>query len=362
MIKRLTITLLLVFSYLSASAQIATPLLDRSMKVQSSAAAGWRDNSTLGLQAVNATGKVKMDSVEVGDVSVGGSIPAVLAALKGEAVALELYVSTDTTKKVDLDIPIAAGVPNQVVEIEQNLPETRLNLAYVFGEALSVGLGYRVSENKNEKKVKGTLGSIGGSPYILPSSVTVEKDKETETGLMVSASLKLGELFYVAGGMENVDFKKSSDIASDSVDNAWSNTIVGLGMLVGKPGESRFRLEYAIIQSPESAKAAESGKQANTHYKTDYNTMSLEALFGKVLLSYINETEKEKDKTESTLFSTQVWDEKQVTTQIGAGWMPEEGFTVSAYMFNIKNTRSYTDGSETTFEPKGWRVNVGWNF
>ncbi|MFH2133230.1 MAG: hypothetical protein ABIK68_22855 [bacterium] len=353
MIKRLTITLLLVFSYLSASAQIATPLLDRSMKVQSSAATGWRDNSTLGLQAVSATGKMKIDSTEVGDVSVGGSIPAVLAALKGEAVALELYMSTDTTKKVDADVPIAAGLPNQVVEIEQKLPETRLNLAYVFGEALSVALGYRVNEEKTDQTVKGTVGvnPSTGLPIIYSSPVTTEKGKTTETGLMASASLKLGEIFYVAGGMENVDLKTTSDIAADSVDNAWSNTIVGLGMLVGKPGESRFRLEYAIIQSPESGKAAESGKQANTHYKTDYNTMSLEALFGKVLLSYINETKKVDNK-----------DEKAVTTQIGAGWMPEEGLTVSAYMYNLKLTQKETDGSETTFEPKGWRVNVGWNF
>ncbi|MBT3226391.1 MAG: hypothetical protein HN354_08725 [Deltaproteobacteria bacterium] len=354
--------MLLVLSYLSASAQVATPLLDRTMKVQSSAAAGWRDKSTVGLQAFSATGKVKADSFELGEVEIGGSIPAVLAAFKGEAIGLELFVSTDTTKKVDLNIPIATGIPNQAVKTEQKLPENRLNLAYVFGEALSVGLGYRLNETKEEQTISGSLilPVLGAIP--LSSPVTSVDGKETETGLMVSASLKLADIFYVAGGMENVDIKKSSDIGSDSVDNAWTNTIVGLGLLVGDPGESRFRVEYAIIQSPESVKAAETGKTAHSHYKTDYNTMSLEAQFGDVLLSYISETSK-YDIADSGLDLDALDDEEKVQiTLFGAGWMPEEGLIVSAYMWNAKTTKSLTDGTEITFEPKGYRVNLGWNF
>lgn len=347
--------MLLIFSYLSANAQIATPLLDRTMKVQSSAAAGWRDSSTVGLQAVSATGKMTADSEEVGDVTIGGSIPAILAAFKGEAIGLELYLSTDTTKKADLTFPVGGGLPDQEVDIEQKLPETRLSLAYVFGEALSVGLGYRVNETKNIQTVAGTVGvhPVTGLPIIYTSPVTTSDYTETETGLMVSASLKLGEMFYVAGGMENVGVKTSAATGSDSVDNTWSNTIVGLGLLVGDAGESRFRVEYAIIQSPESVKAAETGKNAHTHYKTDFNSISLEALFGSISLSYNMETEK-IDNTD---------EEKNVTTQMGAGWMPEEGLTVSAYMINVKQTQTdATDGSETIVEPKGFRVNVGWNF
>jgi hypothetical protein len=352
MIKRLTITLLLVFGYVSAYAQIATPLLDRVQKVQSSAATGWRDNSTVGLQAVSATGKVKIDDEEVGDIDIGGSIPGVLAVYRAEALGIELFMATDTTKKADLSVPIAAGVPNMDISYEQKLPETRLNLAYVFGEALSLGFGYRVNEQITEQSVKGTVGvnPLTGMPVIYTSAVKTIDDKSTETGLMVTASLRLAELFYLAGGLENVEAKTSSKLGSDSVTNAWSNTIVGLGMLVGEPGESRFRAEYAIIQSPESKKDAETGKAAHSHYKTDYNTMSLEALFGSVLLSYISETKK-----------VDLDEQKTTTTMMGIGWMPESGLSVSAYSYNLKQTES-SDGSETVFEPQGFRLNLGWNF
>ncbi len=357
MIKRLSITILLAFSYLTASAQIATPLLDRNMKVQSPAAAGWRDSSTVGINAVSAEGKVEIASSEVGDATVGGDIPAVLAVFKGEELAVELFMSTDTTKTADLNFygSTLIGATTVVyavdLESEDKLPETRLNLSYVFGEALSVGLGYRTEDTKSESTSIATSTNALYSAFI--DGTTITEGKETETGLMVSASMKLGEMFYVAAGMENVNY--TSD---DTVDNAWSNTIVGLGLLVGDSGESRFRVEYSIIQSPESEEAATSSKSIASHPKTDYNTMSLEALFGNFLLSYISETKKETDAVSAILGTV---DTKLVTTQMGLGWMPEEGLSVSAYVFNLSQTDTSAT-SELTSEPSGYRVNVGWNF
>ncbi len=386
--------MVLVFSYLTASAQIATPLLDRTMKVQSPAAAGWRDGSTVGINGITAEGKVNLDDDEIGDVTVGGSIPAIIAAYKGEVLAIELYVSTDTTRKMDLEYqknetiykpPVIAtptSVPfNAKTELEEKLPETRLNLSYVFGEALSVGLGYRVNQKKQESTTNAV--SVTGA---LPASLTLDiesKSTETVTGLMVSASLKLADMFYIAGGMENVSVKKTEDedITSEVVgvlpastesdnrdyeDNAWTNTIIGVGLLVGDPGESRFRAEYSVINSPESKEGDADDllagftaeKRQHLHPKTEFSTMSVEALFSDFMLSYSVESKKETDAN-SMLLGTA--DAKLVTTQMGLGWMPEEGIAVSAYSWKMEQTETSTN-AELKADPTGWRINVAWNF
>ncbi len=185
-----------------------------------------------------------------------------------------------------------------------------------------------------------------------------DKGKETETGLMVSASLKLADMFYFAGGMENVTFKRDRD-SDNFVDNDWSNTIIGLGLLVGEEGDSRFRVEYSIIQSPKSEKSDEGAKKGHTHYKTDYATMSLEALFGNFLLSFISSTEKEADAYSNILDAES--DNKAVYTEMGLGWMPEEGFSVAAYAFKLEQTETATN-AEFKAAPTGWRINAGWNF
>lgn len=357
MIKRLTISILLVFSYLTASAQIVTPSLDRVMNVKSPAAAGWRDVSTVGLQAANLTGKVKLNDTEIGDAEIGGSIPAVLAAFKAEEFGAELYLRTDTTKTSETDFGTTATLPAYYVagtqETEEKLPETRLNLAYVFGEALSVGLGYRINETKSEVITDASLYSGTDGSYLGPYPFNgTSESTNTETGLMVSASMQLSEIFYLAAAMENVDAKTSYDAGDDSVGNSWTNMVFGLGLLVGDAGDSRFRVEYAMIQSPESLKEAEGTQPGHDHYKTDTSQMALEAQFGEFLLAYNSETEKQ---------SIDSGDEKKTTTKMGLGWIPEEGLTVSAYMYTIKLTQEI-GSDEAVSEPKGWQVNVGWNF
>jgi hypothetical protein len=355
MIKRLTISMVLVLSYLTASAQIATPSLDRVMKVQSPAAAGWRDVGTVGIQAASLTGKVKYNDTEIGDADIGGSIPAVLAAFKAEEFGAELYLRTDTTKTSKTDFVSYAPMPISFVagtqETEDKLPETRLNLAYVFGETLSVGLGYRLNETKYEVIQDGAyFDPATGTP--LAPYAGESTGKMTETGLMLSASLQLSEIFYLAAAMESIDAKTSDDNFGDSVGNSWSNMVFGLGLLVGEPGDSRFRVEYAMIQSPESIKEAEGTQPGHEHNKADTSLISLEAQFGDFLLAYYSETEKMLKENA---------DETSATTKMGLGWNPEEGLTVSAYMYNIKLTQE-SGSNEIVSEPKGWQVNVGWNF
>ena len=396
MIKRLVITMALVLSYLSASAQIATPLLDRVMKTQSPAAAGWRDFSTVGIQGVNAEGKVEVEGTEIGDVTIGGAVPGMMAAWKGETLAAEIYVSTDTTKKMELEYPSSAdltdfGLPTTIalavdVESEEKLPETRASVAYIFGETLSLGLGYRVEKvvTESDANAVGAIpGALVGSPADIAFSKKISKElTETETGLMVTASLKLADIFYIAGGMENVTLKTKFDSyaeatdaspllnssfegSGDLEDNDWSNTILGIGMLVGEPGESRFRVEYAMITSPESEVGDADEGNNHLHPKTDYNVISAEALFGNFLLSYITETEKQTDDISDLLTDSEndpaMVDRKTVTTQMGIGWVMDEGLSVSYYVFDLKLTET-SDDAELEANPTGWRINVGWNF
>jgi len=352
MMKRLAIVMALMVASMSASAQVATPRLDRLMKVQSPAAAGWRDGTTLGLQSASAEGKYESNGTEVGDVKIGAaaeaSLPALIAAYKGEALGAELYYNAGTAKQVDVSSAVAAGVPNYETDVDQLLSETRLNLAYVFGDSLSIGLGYRVNETKDETAIKGTIGTnpLTGMPVIYSSWVTVKDQTETETGLGVSASLKLGEIFFIALGVENVEAQIKSDIGSDSAKNSWQQNTLGVGLLVGKEKESRFRAEYAMTQSPESIKDATTTETGHSHYKTDVANLSVEALFGSFILGYNSETKKVDNN-----------DGKTVTSMVGLGWMPEEGFAVSVYSWSIEQT-----DTDTSTKPTGWRLNFGWNF
>lgn len=353
MMKRLAIIMALMFSYMSAQAQIAIPKLDPVMKVQNPAAAGWRAVSTVGIQAVTAEGKVKADGDEIGDADLGAaakaSLPAITAAFKGETLAAELFYNAGTVSKSDVETGDTSNLATLgyytqgTQESEDTLPETRLNLAFVFGEILSVGLGYRENKTENETSSAGNIvypATATVAPYSADSSSTI-----TETGLMLGASLMLGEMFYLAGGMENVSYKYDPDSgASDKI--AWTNTILGLGLKIGEPGNTQFRVEYDMISSPE----ADGDDDIRTHYKTDKTIMSLEALFGSFLLSYNSQTEKVDNA-----------DKKTVITEMGLGWIPEEGLTVGVYSFDYKKTYT-SSGMDIESNPKGWRVSLGWNF
>jgi len=362
MIKKvLGLSVLLAFWGLSANAQIATPYLDRNMKSLSPAATGWRAGSSAGLQAISAKGDVERTSsgttIKSGEIEIGGSIPGVVVALKGESVGLEIYLSSEAKKKITQVFQASPLVPIDTdLEFEQTLAETRLNLAYIVAESISIGLGYRKNEQKTVVDLLGFTGSVNpstGSPIIYASRTEASNETEAETGTMLSASYNIAEIFYLAAGMESVTLKTSSDTGADYVDNTWSNTVMGLGMMTGEPGDTQFRVEYSMIQSKESEKDDAGGKIAHIHPKTTIANAALEVAFGEIFLSYLNETTKEDFSSDSKD------DSKVVVTTMGLGWMPEEGISVSAYMVNIENKETSSDGLEMKITPKGYRLNVG---
>lgn len=358
----LGLSVLLAFWGLSANAQIATPNLDRNMETQAAAATGWRAGSSAGLQAASLKGDVEMTSSgatsNIGDAEIGGSTPAASVVLKGENAGLELYLSTGKEVKGDTSSPYLVSASPLILgtydsKVETTLSETRLNIAYVIAESISVGLGYR--KNEDETQTDSTLSYV--HPVIgATSSSTSVKNTESETGSMLSASFKVAEIFYLAAGMEAVTLTNTSDDGSDYVDNEWSNTLMGLGILIGEQGDTQFRMEYSMIQSGESEKDATDGKLGHTHPKTDQAFVALEAKFGDFILSYLSESKKEDYS------SGEAGDSEQILTKIGLGWMPEEGISVSAYSLNLENKSKQSSTTEIKKIPKGYQINLGWNF
>jgi hypothetical protein len=344
--KRLLIFCFLALFFLDASAQFALPMLDRSSKVIVPAASAWRDVNTVGFNAIaNVKGDVVMKTsakeTDIGDVSVSGSVPSVVGAFKGESLSLELYYSTNTKKNVDLDFEYAANV-NVKQTIDQTLGETRLGLSYLLNDTLSLGLGYRKNQNVSEMDKTVTVTGFG-------STTSGSKSTETETANSLSVSWVLSEIFFLTGAMESVSYLNATD-GTDDTTASWSSMGYGIGLMTGSPGDTRFRLEYSLSQIPKC-------KDNNDKVIMEKSTIayaSLGAQFGDYFVELRNKSESsEKDEAGSEMAT--------VTTMYGGGWMPDNGWSFSAYAFGFQKTRKESS-SEMIFSPSGYRIQVGFNY
>ncbi len=346
MLKKFLLTAFLVGFAFSADAQIATPQLDSGYHTYGGAAAGWRYGNTVAITAISAEGKTEYEGEEGGDVVAGlnavgpedssSPIPFALAAFRGETIAAELYSNLGDGIKTDVE-------ENENSNFYQEEKELRFNLAYVISETVSIGLGY-YSMNYTSKSVKDS---------------TEDSTDLTTTGTSLSASVRLADIFFVAGGMETVnqvgtyDKKGSEPSSGDFVENSWTNTMFGLGIVTGDPGDTQFRVEYSMINSPESEKT-ETGKAPSEHPETKTTFVSAEAKFGEFLIGYLSETEKQAEIGGKKEVET-------ITTSMGVGWVPREGLSVSLYSLNNKRTDKQDIG-ESTANLTGFRFFVGYNF
>ncbi len=391
----------LLLSSLGAHAQIATPLLDPGFPALSAAATGWRTNSSVDLIYVSAEGDITAVT-PAGDVKIGEvagaaaaegeedsqALPGFIGVFKADTFAAELYGGLGDGTKTDmavigdlttedlsaLSLTPSAGLTGLLSYEEEST--TRVNLSYVIDEFLSLGAGYRQVATKS-KEISTALGYAYATDFGAPSTAAftglgTEESEVTETGTSLVASWKIAELFYLAGGMESVNWSgsvKSSTVytfggatvhdtgeqSADFVANSWTNTILGLGFLSGEPGETQLRAEYSMILSPESKKENEGTKVGKNHRKTTSTFANFEIVFSNILLSYQSENSKiaELDGDGEEMEST--------TTLMGLGWIPEESFTVTAYAYNSAVTQKTTN-SEVKMDPSGLRLVVGWNF
>jgi hypothetical protein len=377
MFKKILFTAFLACFALSANAQIATPQLDAGFHTYGGAAAGWRYGSTINLVGLSAEGKAKFNDEEVGDVTSGmnakgpedsaSPIPFLLAAYRGETFAGELYSNIADGLKTDVEMELNIfGYPD-TINVYSEEKELRVNLAYVIGDMVSVGLGYSSISDKTKIQKSGSNVLLQSDPTPVFGLYDSEEVSETTTvGTSVSASFRLAEIFFIAAGMESViengTFKNeeatslgSITVDGDYVENTWTNTMYGVAFLTGDPGETQFRAEYSMISSPESEKDAEGSKFKASHPQTTTTFATVEAKFSDFLIAYQSETEKEAELNDK--------EKESVKTLMGLGWQPMSGLTVSLYAFENKTTQ--TDSSKNTeqiFNPKGYRFFIGYNF
>jgi len=365
MLKKLIFSAFAMCFALSAHAQIATPRLNSSFHSYSSAAAGWRYNSNISLMGVSAEGKNKHNGTETGDAKAGmsgegpdgdSSLPFLSAAVRGETFTAELYTNLTNGGMLDVEMDLFGNPSFHTFNNYHEKKVQSLNLAYMISEDTSVGFGY--SNTNIRSKIE-----LIGSTYVWQ-----ELTDTTTTKLNLSASMRMGEIFFVAAGLESVSEKGKFEAYNsflggvytdgDVAANSWTNTVLGLGLMSGDPDDVQFRLEYSMVSSPESVKKAGGGEIDSDHAATSISYAELEAKFGDFLVAYQNEVEVEKELNNS--------EKKNVTTMVGIGWHPMEGMMVSVYSWEKTYTLDDTDANnglgEIDYMPKGYRVAIGYNF
>jgi len=374
MIKRFTLAALMVLGYLSAHGQIVTSPLNPSLSSKSPAATGWRAASAITLGAATAEGDVSMENTagsmeKIGEVKYAAAaegdgsstpLPAIQLVLKNETVGLEIYADNGKGVMKDVDVTydyyLAALNTSFPVTVDANQADKdlRVYLSYMPTDILSLGLGYR--QNVFTETFKATLPALG--------ITLIDQDtKETETGISLVASLQIAEIFYLAGGLENMSKTGSLDSSAgsaDYVENSWTNTYLGAGLMMGEPGQTQFRAEYSMILYPESDQAANGSELRNFSRNLTESYAALEVLFGNILLGYENRRYVYK-KIEEGSSSDANTDRTDNVVLMGAGWVSEEGFSVSLYSIDYKRTDEDAS-SKTEYYPKGWALYGSYRF
>ncbi len=366
--KTVFMSIILLAFALCANAQVVLPYLDDNLNVENPAATGWRPASRVSLMGGLASGKTKIndpsgDMIEGGDAAYGPDVdydfsplPYLSLVYKGESFGAAFYstLGDGTYQQVEADTQVSLGDLN--MNIVKGEKATNLYLSYPIGESISLGVGYK----KTEKLVV-TAASIG----IL--NITSE-DKKDENGPCLGVSVKLAEILYLAVGMHSVTASGSKDTnfptssKNDYVEASWTNMMTGVGVLFGKPGETRFRAEVSMISSPEQVEEAENNKLQHIHRATDVVFSNLEAQFGEFVVGYRQITKKENEADDD------INEESSTTTATfaGIGWLPEEGASMSLYMINIAmNTETkYAGLIPLEVEPSlsGMQFTLGYTF
>ncbi len=360
MTKRSFVIGLLILFAAGAQAQIVTPYLDPGLNSRSPATVGWKDGSVLSMAIGVAGGYVETDivadkPVEIGEAtSEADAFPLPLIVLKNNIVGMELFYTMGDGIIGKVEGEMSGKFMDTTADYSQSTyvadKNSHLYLSSMFGENLSMGLGY------SQRVIKTRLAMYLSLTGIMDMVDWVEREETTTTGLSLVASYRLADSFFVALGRENVTrtgtFERitTTDLASlfpahemaEYVENTWSNWIMGIGMRIGEPNESQFRMEVSRVAGPESKKEAEVDKHASYNRKHETTYASVEAKFGSFLLSYRSE------KTVKSRMPELLFNEEDNTTHTlyGVGWVDPEGLSVVAYSYNLRQftDSDYTDG------------------
>lgn len=335
--------ILMAFQFLSAfnaNGQIATPYLDRNLELHSPAANGWRDASAVSLRTGSASGKAKIRDytgkmVEAGDTYNGKEVdypasqaPYVLLAFKGERFGAEYYTTSGdgSLNQIRGEAQLTETVYGKMDYVTGS-KKTKLYASYLFNEAISIGIGYDMTDNMTVLE-----------PTIIGMELPVNESRNLEAGPGVGASIKLAEVFYLGGGLRSMtgsgSVKKTNTTTgtitkNDTVEASWFAPLAGLGLLIGEPGETRFRAEVSMITSPEKSVAAKGDRVEYVHRKTMAVFASVEIQLGPLVLG-MRQTHLEKSPTDFDPSR-----DKNIITFTGISWHPEEGVSLSLYAMTI---------------------------
>ncbi|MBU2648740.1 hypothetical protein KKI24_28795 [bacterium] len=360
MLKRILFIAVALCAAYTADAQVATAPLDASMNSEAAGATGWRFNSSISLWGTVAEGKNAHNGAkDTGEVKAGlpargpddhSSLPHMSAAYRGDAFVAEMTTFLKNGANYDATLDLNTGLVFNSYGLHSERKTQSLKLAYVFGESVSVGIGY----TKESRRVRLDYLGTSFSQQLL--------DDRTDIQTSLATSIRLGDIFYIGAGLEKVEEtgiygKSRTDTGLDKgdlADNSWTNTMLGIALMSGDPKNFQFRMEYAQITSPESTREGNTPNQKNTHRPTTESNGSIEVRFGGFLIGYHNMLQVE-DKIDG-------YDTRTTTTMIGLGWQPLTGLMVSLYSWSNVYTSNDDNLGEIAAKPKGYTFRLGYNF
>ncbi|MDT8446143.1 MAG: hypothetical protein RRB13_04530 [bacterium] len=310
--KGLTIcaALLALFWTGAAPAQVITPSLDPSVASMGPAATGWKTEDVVALAYTDRTGKREQSGVQQYEFT--GSQSDVMLALTMEGAAFELASSNQSTGTKP------EGVYDQPVPISNKTAQA--NLAIQGNDFFSMGLGYRTEEKERW----------------LSQSYPHDRTKLTYAG--GALSVRLGESFYVGGGASRV--REASDLY---VDNNWVESQIGLAMLFGQPGDTRFRFEASLTQTPKALQNAAADRAPAAHPGSDLQRGALELEFSGLLFSFQGDQLIERVVTVDAATGQTSSQTESVSSRAGVLWVPEMGMSLGFYFGNQQVKQLYTD-------------------
>lgn len=288
--------------------QVATPSMDPTQPVVMPSAAGWREKPSVGVSYQDGSGDRDLFSDQVYQFDKTGMDGNL--AFKAGNVFVELYAAQTKT-----DVTLEQFYDGRI-NLKKN--DGRLNIALAGNDFVTIGLGIRSTESQDH--------------------ITAVYDNETTKMLRTigSVSIKSMDMFYFGLGFERV-----SEESSYAVDLTWSNLVGGVGLQLGQPGSTRFRLEYSMASSESVENKLKGDMAASQHPSTTVTRMSAEVMFSGLLFSLLStESISQVDMIEN---GEEIDKIKAVDSQGGVLWIPENGLSIGFYFLTNKIESSYDD-------------------
>ncbi|PCI27163.1 MAG: hypothetical protein COB67_09180 [SAR324 cluster bacterium] len=310
----------------SGYAQVVTPSLDPTAPIVLPAAAGWKQMSTIGVSSFERTGSRDFNGSSVYEFQ-GTGYSGHFNFMMGEKLAVDAYAYGDSMT-ISKDTYL-----NGRVNLETN--EARLSLTLSHEEFTIFGLGVQTITTKD---------------HIL--ELGLDSDETTTLNKTIpSLSLKIGDYFYLGGGMERI--KESS---SFMVGNSWANLVAGVALQMGSPESSMFRFEYSQSNSPKSVSSAKGGKKESVHLAETISRINAELKVKGLVLSISIKDRKRKVNLIHPVTGDKVEVDQTINSQLGVLLVPQEG-AILGFIF-------HTDTRKELFEDKveGFEIKLSYAF